>query len=106
MLMAVLAARLNLTRPSELARSLAVDRTPLVSEKVSDAPSIVACTETIAVVVLTWIDNALLQTCAALSLACTVKFAVWAVVGVPEIMPPALLMVSPAGSVPEITDHV
>ena len=40
MLMAAPAARLSLTRPSELARSLAADSTPLESEKVSAAPNI------------------------------------------------------------------
>ncbi len=107
--MLVPAARLSFKRPSELARSLAVESTPLESEKVSEAPKMLDDTDTTAgaaEAVLITIDSASVQTWAALSLACTVKLAVCAVVGEPEMMPLLLLMVSPAGSVPEVTDQV
>lgn len=81
----------------------------MASEKESAAPRMLD--DTVIVVgeveaALITIANALLQTCAALSFACTVKLYVCAVVGVPEIMPLVLLSVSPGGIVPEVIDHV
>jgi hypothetical protein len=54
---------------------------------------------------LTVIDNAAVAEADALSVAFTVKLAVPAAVGVPDIVPLAA-RVSPAGSVPPATDHV
>jgi hypothetical protein len=52
--------------------------------------------------------NALVAVCCGVlvSAACTVKFDVPAVVGVPEITPVPLFNVRPAGNVPSVTLHV
>jgi len=52
---------------------------------------------------LTVIESCFVAVAPELSLTCTVKVPLPAVVGVPEIVFP--LMLSPAGSVPLLTDH-
>ena len=52
------------------------------------------------------IDNARVATAPLLSVTCTVKLLVPAVVGVPLITPVALLRVNPAGSVPTVILHI
>jgi len=57
---------------------------------------------------VTMMLSALVASCCGVlaSAACTVKFEVAAVVGVPEITPVPLFSISPAGNVPTVTLHV
>ena len=101
-LIAVLATKLTFTLPSALAILLALDRTPPESVSVPVLfKRLVLMVVPELPVFATVMDSAWLKVAEALSVTCTVKLKLPAVVGVPEMVP-AVLSVRPPGRDPEL----